>query len=192
MVAVPTPPPAAPPPVEENPWVNKDVRVQPLSPSAGGDPTKARFKDLASRYEARAIPKTQATIVHGIRSGIPAGLVAGVIAGMMRKSKPDELTRLLVRKYPKMDKHGTEILGYSVCFDLFVGILLGLILGLTNLLCFPKEAATTGAVVGAMIGAGLVYMVGVSDFTGVMLGAVNGGLIGLLASLIENKLFRGQ
>ena len=48
------------------------------------------------------------------------------------------------------------------------------------------------AVEGAVAGGVLVYLVGISDFTGVMLGAINGGVMGALASLIERKLFRGQ
>jgi hypothetical protein len=193
LVAPPPPPPSEPAPVEENPWsANLDVRVQPLNPNAGGDPTKARFKDLSSRYEARKVPQTNANIMHGLRSGLPAGLLAGVFMGFYRKHKVDEMTRLLVRKHPKMDKHGPEIFGYSVGFDLFLGLILGFILGLTNLLCFPREATTTGAIVGAIAGGVLVYLVGVADYAGVILGAVNGGVMGALASLIERKLFRGQ
>ena len=193
MVAAPPPPPPGPPEAsDENPWsANLDVRVQPLSPSSG-DPGKARFKDLASRYDVKKVPQTNANVVHGLRSGIPAGLLAGLLMGFYRKYKVDDMTRLLVRKHPKMDKHGGEILGYSICFDLVLGMILGFILGLTNLLCFPREATSTGAVVGAVAGGVLVYLVGISDFTGVMLGAINGGVMGALASLIERKLFRGQ
>ena len=193
VAAPPPPPPSEPPPSEENPWAaNLDVRVQPLNPNSGGDPTKARFKDLASRYDARKVPQTNANIVHGVRSGVPAGLLAGFFMAMYRKQSVDDMTRLLVRKHPKMEKHGSEIIGYSIGFDLLLGLILGFVLGLTNLLCFPREAMTTGAILGAAAGGILVYLVGVSDYTGVIVGAINGAVMGAAASFIERKLFRGQ
>jgi len=191
LVAPPPPPPeTVAPPVEDDPWAaNKDLRVQPLSPSAGGDPSKARFKDLASRYEAKAIPKLDANVLHGIRAGVPAGLITGVLMGLYRKQRPDDFTRILVRKYPSMKKSPDQIFGYSIGFDLFLGLILGIILGLTNLLCFTPEASRTGAIVGALVGGGLVYLAG-TGFAGIVLGAVHGLILGGLTSLIERKVFR--
>ncbi|MBX3169486.1 MAG: hypothetical protein KF760_18945 [Candidatus Eremiobacteraeota bacterium] len=190
---IPPPPPAAPAePVEENPWqANLDIRVQPLNPSKGGDPTKGRFKDLASRYEARKIPQTQANIGHGLRAGIPAGLLTGAMMCAFRKSQVDDMTRLAYRKNPKIDKHGSQMMGYTMCYDLFLGVLIGAALGLSNLLCFYFEASRAGAVLGALAGGVLSFIVG-KGFMGVAIGAIEGLVLGWLASAIENKLFRGN
>lgn len=192
LVAAPPPPPVSNEPLpEENPWqANLDIRVQPLSPAKGGDPSKGRFKDLASRYEARAVPKTQANAGHGLRAGIPAGLLTGAIMCGFRKSQVDDLTRMAIRKYPKMDKHGSQIMGYTVCYDLILGLLIGVALGLTNLLCFPFEASRTGAILGALAGGVLSFMVG-KGYSGALIGAVEGLLLAWLACMIETKLFRG-
>lgn len=194
LVPPPPPPPEAPPaeaaPDVDDPWAaNRDIRVQPLSPKSGGDPNSARFKDLASRYEAKPVPKLNSTPAQGLRAGLPAGLVAGVLMGMYRQQNPDELTRLLVRRMPKLDKKGSTVLGYSIGFDLFLGLLIGGFLGLSNLLCFTPEACVRGAILGAMASAVLIYLAGTSYF-GLVLGALNGFVIALLASLIERKLFR--
>ena len=193
MVAAPPPPPPSsePPPSAENPWAaNLDVRVQPLSPKTG-DPSKARFQDLASRYDARTVPQTNANVLHGLRSGLPAGLLTGVLMGFYRKYQVDDMTRLAVRKYPHMPKHGGEMMAYSVGFDLILGLLLGIVLGMSNLLCFPFEAARTGAILGAFSGALLLWLAG-TGFESVVIGVVQGAIMGTLASLIERKLFRGQ
>lgn len=189
------PPPAPPqmeaPPPEDDPWAaNRDLRVQPLSPTGGADPNKGRFRDLASRYEAKAIPKTDANVLHGIRSGVPAGLLVGVLMGFYRKSQSDELTRLVLRRHPKTPKHGSEIFAYSVGFDLFLGLALGIFLGLTNLLCYTPESGIRGAILGALAGGGLCFYVG-AGYVGILVGAVQGFLMGILASLIERKLYRG-
>lgn len=190
---VPAPPPAPvaeAPAVEEDPWAaNKDIRVQPLSPGGGADPSKARFKDLASRYEAKPVPKLNSNALHGIRSGVPAGLIAGTLMGLYRQQSPDEFTKLLVRKYPTIKPKSQEVIGYSICFDLFLGLLLGMLLGLMNILCFPPEAGRIGAILGAVVGGVLVYLVG-SGFAGILLGALNGFVIATLAALIERKIFR--
>lgn len=193
--APPPPPPEAPPAptsAEEDPWAaNKDLRVQPLSPSSGGDPSKARFKDLASRYEAKPVPKLDSNVMQGIRAGIPAGLIAGVMMGVYRKANPrgDEMTRLLVRKYPKMAKDGSQVLVYSIGFDLFLGVLIGAFLGLSNLLCFIPEASTRGAIIGALASAIMIYFAGTS-YVGLLIGAANGLVIAGLAAFIERKLIR--
>ena len=78
--ASPPPPPAPPPsaPVEDDPYAaNREIQARSLG---GGNKDKAKFKDLASRYEARKVPKTDATILHGWRSGAIAGLVCGLDA----------------------------------------------------------------------------------------------------------------
>lgn len=192
LVAAAPPPPPPIESVEESGWgSNADIRVQPLRPGGGSEPNKGRFKDLASRYEARKVPKTQATILHGLRSGLPAGLLAGFFMAIYRKYQVDDLTRLLVRGHPHMAKHGSEIMVYSVGFDVFLGLIIGFVLGLTNLLCFTPEATRTGAVLGAVAGAILVFMVGGNvGYVGVAVGALNGALIAFLASSIE-KLIRG-
>ena len=187
------PPPPPPAPVEAAPesgWQdNLDIRVQPLNPSKGGDPTKGRFKDLASRYEARKVPKTDANIGHGLRSGIPAGLLTGALMCAFRKSQVDDMTRLAYRKNPKVDKHGSEMMGYTMCYDLFLGLLIGAALGLTNLLCFYVEATRAGAVLGALAGGVLSFVVG-KGYMGLVIGAVEGAVLAWLACFIENKLFR--
>lgn len=192
VAAPPPPPPSAPEPTaEENPWqANLDIRVQPLNPSKGSDMSKGRFKDLASRYEARKVPTTQANIGHGLRSGIPAGLLTGALMCAFRKSQVDDMTRLAVRKYPKMDKHGSQMMGYTMCYDLFLGLLIGAALGLSNLLCFPFEASRTGAILGGLAGGVLAFMVG-KGYTGALIGVVEGLVLAWLASFIERKLFRG-
>lgn len=192
LVAVVPPPPVSDEPIaEENPWqANLDIRVQPLNPSKGGDPSKGRFKDLASRYEARAVPKTQANIGHGLRAGIPAGLLTGALMCGYRKSQVDDMTRLAIRKYPKLDKHGSQMMGYTMCYDLFLGLLIGAALGLSNLLCFPFEAARTGAILGGLAGGVLAFMVG-KGYSGAMVGVVEGLILAFLAYFIEAKLFRG-
>lgn len=187
VAAPPAPPPSAPQPVEENPWqANLDIRVQPLSPKASD---KGRFKDLASRYEARKVPKTQAHIGHGLRAGIPAGLLTGALMCAYRKSQVDDMTRLAVRRYPKLDKHGSQMMGYTVCYDLLLGLLIGAALGLSNLLCFPFEATRTGAILGGLAGGVLAFLVG-KGYTGALVGVVEGAILAWLASLIERKLFR--
>jgi len=187
---IPPPPPPSEPVAQDSAWeVNTDIRVQPLNPRQG-DATKPRFKDLASRYEARKVPTTQANVGHGLRSAIPAALLTGGLMCAFRKSQVDDLTRLLVRKHPKMDKHGSEIMGYTMCFDLFLGLIIGIALGLTNLLCFPYEASRAGAVIGALVGGVLAFMVG-KGYMGAMVGAVEGMVLAFLASFIERRLFRG-
>jgi hypothetical protein len=191
LVAVaPPPPPVEEAPSEDDPWAaNRDLRVQPLSVASGGDPSKARFKDLASRYEARPVEKIDANIVHGVRAALPAALLTGPLMALYRKQQPDELTRLVVKKYPKMPKQGSEMMGYSLCFELFFALLLGCILGLTNILCFTPESGRTGAVIGALVSAVMIYLAGLS-YGGIVIGAVHGFVLGTLASLIERKLFR--
>ncbi|MBN9419578.1 hypothetical protein ABS71_17990 [bacterium SCN 62-11] len=191
MVAAPPPPPAPPEPeaVEENPWqANLDIRVQPLNPKTGGG--QGRFKDLSSRYEARAVPKTQANIGHGLRAGIPAGLLTGALMCAYRKVQVDDMTRLAYRKNPKIDKHGSQMMGYTMGYDLFLGLLIGMCLGLTNLLCFPVEATRTGAILGGIAGGVLAYLVG-KGFSGALVGVLEGAVLAWLACMIETKLFRG-
>lgn len=188
----PPPPTAVEQPVEENPWqANLDIRVQPLNPSKGGDATKGRFKDLASRYEARKVPKTQANIGHGLRAGIPAGLLTGALMCAFRKNQVDDMTRLAYRKNPKIEKHGSQMMAYTMGYDLMLGLLIGAALGLSNLLCFYLEASRAGAVLGALAGGVLSFIVG-KGFMGVAIGAVEGLVLGFLACAIENKLFRGN
>lgn len=189
------PPPPPPAPVEavaESGWQdNLDIRVQPLNPSKGSDVSKGRFKDLASRYEARKIPKTDANIGHGLRAGIPAGLLTGGLMCAFRKVQVDDMTRLAYRKNPKIDKHGSQMMGYTMGYDLALGLLIGVALGLSNLLCFYFEASRAGAIIGALAGGVLSFIVG-KGFMGVAIGAVEGLVLGWLASAIENKLFRGN
>ena len=189
---IPPPPPSEPvAAVEENPWqANLDIRVQPLNPSKGSDVSKGRFKDLASRYEARKVPKTQAHIGHGLRAGIPAGLLTGAMMCGFRKFQVDDMTRLAYRKNPKIEKHGSQMMGYTMCYDLFLGLLIGVALGLSNLLCFYVEASRAGAILGALAGGVLSFIVG-KGYMGVVIGAVEGLVLAWLACVIENKLFRG-
>lgn len=189
---IPPPPPTAPVEAvaEENPWqANLDIRVQPLNPSKGSDASKGRFKDLASRYEARKVPKTDSNVVHGLRAGIPAALLTGALMCAFRKSQVDDMTRLAYRKNPKVDKHGSTMMGYTMCYDLVLGLLIGAALGLTNLLCFYVEATRAGAVLGALAGGVLSFLAG-KGYLGLVIGAVEGAVLAWLACLIENKVFR--
>lgn len=192
LVEPPPPPPPSPetpePAAEENPWqANLDIRVQPLNPKTAGG--QGRFKDLASRYEARHAPRTEANVGHGLRAGIPAGLLTGGLMCAYRKVRVDDMTRLAYRKDPKIDKHGSQMMAYTMGYDLFLGLIIGIFLGLTNLLCFAIEASRTGAVLGGLAGAVLAYLAG-KGFSGVLIGVLEGLVLGWLACMIETKLFR--
>ena len=189
LVAAPPPPPTAEPEAlpEDNPWAaNQDLRVQPLNPKFAD---KGRFKDLASRYEASHIPKTQSNVIHGIRSGVVGGLIVGAGMAFYRQKSSDGFTKLLLRKDPKMPKTGNEVAAFSLGFDLFLGLFLGILLGARNLLCFTPDAMRNGAVVGALAGGAISYIVG-KGYENVIIGGVEGLALGLTISLVERYLFR--
>jgi hypothetical protein len=52
------------------------MRIAPKDADAG------RFKDLASRYETKPVPKLDATAIHGLRSGLVGGIVSAAYRGV--------------------------------------------------------------------------------------------------------------
>jgi hypothetical protein len=189
LVAAAPPPP--PPPSEalpaDDPWAaNRDLRVQSIDPKFAD---KGRFKDLASRYEASHIPKTQSNVVHGFRSGVVGGLIVGAGMALYRQKSVDGFTRLLLRKDPKMPKNGSEVAAFSMGFDLIFGLLLGVILGARNLVCFTPDAARNGALLGALIGGAIAFTLG-KGYESILIGGLEGLALGTTISLVERYLFR--
>ena len=189
LTAVPPPPPA---PVAEP---VQEVEAEPAMGMTriGGPVTDApRFKDLASRYVTKPVPKMDSTAVHGLRSGIFGGILVGAAMGAFRTQVPDDLTRLLIRKYPTMPKNGFDIWFYTFFGDILFGLVLGAILGFINQLCWQPESGRTGAILGTLV-AGIIYYM--SGHTGepatILIGAVHGWVLAFTISGIERKVFRG-
>lgn len=186
--APPPPPPPPAPVIEEDPYAsNRD-----LAPRRIGSDDKPKYKDLASRYEAKPVPKMDSTAIHGIRSGAIAGFLMGIVMCIYRKNVVDETTVLLARKMGKgFQKHGADVFVATMTIDFLYGILIGAILGLTNILCFTPEASRNAAMISALVAVILYYFAGTAPIWVIFVGAVHGYLLGMLASLIEKKIFRG-
>ena len=125
-----------------------------------------------------------------MRSGIAGGLICGLVFGAFRLKVPDDFTRLLIKKYATIGQQPGQILIFSIGTDLICGVLLGMILGFTNILCFPPESGRTGAIFGGLAGALLIYLTKGTPFT-LGLGAFHGFVMGTLIALFERKVFRG-
>ena len=186
--APPPPPPPVAPVIEEDPYAaNRD-----LAPRRIGSDDKPKFKDLASRYEAKPVPKMDSTAIHGIRSGAIAGFLMGIVMCVYRKYVADETTVLLARKMGKgFQKHGMDVFVATMTIEFLYGILIGAILGFTNILCFTPESAQKAAMISALVAVLLFYFAGTASFAFIFVGALHGYLLGLLISLIEKKIFRG-
>jgi hypothetical protein len=196
LTAAPPPPPmpipvageapaaAAAPDSDEFQLDNRVMRIAPKDADAG------RFKDLASRYETKPVPKLDATAIHGLRSGLVGGIVTGFLSGLFRLKVPDDFTRLFARKYPQISQHPGQIFSLSLGMDVVLGLLIGLLLGFTNRLCWQAESAQAGAVIMAIVGAIVIYYTQGHVAT-VVIAAVHGWIMAFLISGIERKIFRG-
>jgi len=193
--APPPPPPVIPPTPEgpageQSPWSGGDLPQRRI----GAEKEKSysvKPKDLAARYERKEIPQTDATILHGLRAAPLAGLIMGAAMGLLRNYYTDETARYLSKKF-SIARTGMQMMQYSIAIDLAFSLVLGFILGLTNLLCFPPESGRAGAVIGALAAAVIIFMVPVgANYMNVVIGLVHGFLLAYLISLTERKLFRG-
>ncbi len=194
--APPPPPPVVPPTPEgpageQAPWAGGDVPQRRIGAEKTEKGYNVKPKDLSARYERKEIPVTDATVLHGLRAAPLAGLVMGAVMGMMRNYYTDETAVLLSKKF-KIARNGLPMMEYSLAVDLGFSLVMGLILGLTNLLCFAPEAGRAGAVIGALTAAGIIFMAphGANYFN-VVIGLIHGFLLAYLISQTERKLFRG-
>jgi hypothetical protein len=191
-VAPPPPPPAPPPPPPgaqaSGFGDNAALAERELS---SGNADKPRFKDLASRYEARPLPRLDSNLWQGIRSGLIAGLLTGFAFAFYRSKGDDDTWKMLIHYMPALHtRQIADIVIYSLGMNGLFGLFLGGGLGATGRICFTQESTFVGAVLGAVGGALIMYFAPHADYTVVVVGAVNGYLTALLASLIERKIFR--
>jgi hypothetical protein len=191
LTSVPPPPPPPSVPSEEAAQEGVpalDVRVSKI---ADGKIDQGRFKDLSSRYEAKPLPKMDSTVLHGLRSGLVAGMIVGAAMGVTRTQLADDFTTLIVRYYPKTPKDGIDVFLFTFLGDIFFGVILGMILGFINLLCWQAESARTGMLFGLLVACGAYYQCGVlgHPFT-ILIGVFHGYVLGWSISTVERKLFR--
>lgn len=193
----PPPPPPVIPPTPEGPagevapWGGTDLPQRRIGAEKTEKGYNVKPKDLAARYERKEIPQTDATILHGLRAAPLAGLLVGAAMGLLRNYHTDETARYLAKKY-SIARTGMQMMQYSVAIDLVFSLVLGFILGLTNLLCFPPESGRVGAVIGALTAAVIIFLVPTgANYANVLVGLIHGFLLAYLISLTERKLFRG-
>ena len=193
LTAVPPPPPPPTVPMEEaaTPGVPElDLRVSRISDDKVD---QGRFKDLASRYEAKPLPKMDSGVEHGLRSGLIGGLLIGAILGMLRLQMPDDFTYLIIRHFPGTAKAGMDIFIFTLVGDVFFGLFLGALLGFRNQLCWQPESGRTGLVFGLLISLGVYYHIGhIAQPVSIAIGTIHGYILAWIISGIERKLFRGM
>ncbi|MEQ8171233.1 MAG: zinc ribbon domain-containing protein [Candidatus Eremiobacterota bacterium] len=114
------------------------------------------------------------TIVHGLRSGVIAGAIIALVAGILSAAVGSLFS-------------GSAVVGIGLFIIVFIywliaGIIIGAIAGATSSLCFYRNAAGIGAIVGFI----MLFLVGGSWYINIGLGSG----AGYLASYIERKYFR--
>lgn len=193
LTGVPPPPPP-PVPVEEAVAATPagpelDVRVARI---AGQKTDGGHFKDLASRYEAKPTPKMDSGVMQGLRSGLIGGAFVGAAMGFLRTQLPDDVTKLIIRKYPTIKPDGFDIWKFTFIGDLVFGLILGAILGFINQLCWQPESARTGAIIGVLVACVTYYICGHGqNVVSIVVGTFHGYALAWIISGIERKMFRG-
>ena len=114
------------------------------------------------------------TIVQGLRSGVISGAIIALVAGILSAALGSLFS-------------GSAVVGIGLFIIVFIywliaGIIIGAIAGATSSLCFYRNAAGIGAIVGFI----MLFLVGGSWYINIGLGSG----AGYLASYIERKHFR--
>jgi len=129
-------------------------------------------------------------IVQGLRSGVLAGVVIGLV---------DAILSALFGAVTSNDVTGAAVAGVFLFIWVFIcwivkGVIIGAIAGLTNSLCYYRNASGIGAIIGGIsvfLFPGCLWLssLGLCLFIWGANIAV-GGALGSLASYIERKYFR--
>ena len=172
-------------------WTHQpDQRVQPRNPRSRGSDRDARYFDLDERYQRKAVPRVDVTLLVGVKAALCAGLILALPHGLLRQAYPDDLSRLIHHLDPGFGLHSPVVVAWSFVYAVVFSLPIGAALGFKNKLCFLSEAVSIGTVGGLFVGALLNWLSHSTQFTGLLVGVIQGALTAALAHWIEARFIR--